>query len=70
MGKIFLIITGLSLVFFIACGPSAEEQEKQKKTADSAFEKERNIALENANNLLSDSASTEDSVAKAEPQKK
>lgn len=41
-----------SLFIFIACGPTQEEQEKQKKTEDSLMEIERNKALENADKLL------------------
>ncbi len=48
----------------MACGPSQEEQDKQKKTDDSLFEKDRNTALDNANKLLSDSTAAVDTTIK------
>jgi len=56
---------------FIACGPSQQEKEKQKKTEDSLFEKERNTALDNANKLLSDTTSkVKDTISKNKKEKK
>lgn len=57
MKKVFILISGLIMISFIACGPRNNE-EKQKKTEDSAFQKERNTALDNANKILSDSPAT------------
>jgi hypothetical protein len=65
MKKLFILIAGLIMISFMACGPSQQEKEKQKKTEDSLFEKERNTALDNANKLLSDTSSnTKDTVSK------
>ena len=65
MKKISILIAGLIMVSFIACGPSQEEQEKQKKTDDSLFEKDRNTALDKANELLSDTvAAVKDTTVK------
>ncbi len=55
---------------FIACGPSQQEKEKQKKTEDSLFEKERNNALDNANKLLSDTTTVKDTISKNKKEKK
>ena len=71
MKKIFVVIAGLMMFTFIACGPSQEEQDKQKKTDDSLFEKDRTNALDNANKLLSDTSMTgNDSVAKVDTKTK
>jgi hypothetical protein len=56
MRKIFILISGITLVSFMACGHSQKEQEKQKKTDDSLMEPERNAAINNANKLLLDTA--------------
>jgi hypothetical protein len=53
----------MSLSFF-GCGPSREEEEKEKKKLDSLMKPERDAAIENANKLLEDSSTTKDSVAK------
>jgi len=64
-------MAGLVVLSFMACGPSQEEQDKQKKTDDSLFEKDRNNALDNANKLLSaDSMPANDSVAKIDTKTK
>lgn len=71
MRKIFILISGITLVSFIACGPSQEEQERQKKIDDSLFEKDRNTALDNANKLLLDTAASgKDSSANTETKSK
>ena len=57
MKKMFMLMAGLTMISFMACGPSQQEKEKQKNTNDSLFEKERNNALDNANKLLSDTFS-------------
>jgi len=64
MKKIFILIAGLTMTSFMACGPSQEEQDKQKKIDDSLFEKDRNTALDNANKLLFDSTASIDTAAK------
>ncbi len=67
MRKIFILISGITLVSFIACGTSQEEQERQKKIDDSLFERNRNTVLDNANKLLLDTAASgKDSSANTE----
>lgn len=64
-------MASLVMFSFMACGPSQEEQDKQKKVDDSLFEKDRNNALDNANKLLSaDSMTSNDSVAKVNSKSK
>ncbi|MFA4853007.1 MAG: hypothetical protein WC868_08030 [Bacteroidales bacterium] len=58
MRKYFILISGITLVSLMACGPSQEEQERQKKIDDSLFEKNRNTVLDNANKLLLDTAAS------------
>lgn len=71
MKKIFVVIAGMMMISFMACGPSQQEKEKQKKTDDSLFEKERNNALDNANKLLSDTTpKVKDTVSKTKEGKK
>ena len=71
MKRLFLLIAGLLMLSFIACGPSQQEKEKQKKKDDSLFEKECNNALDNANKLLSDTTSTvTDTISKTKKEKK
>jgi hypothetical protein len=71
MKKLFIVLAGLTMFSFMACGPSQEEQDKQKKVEDSLFEKDRNNALDNANKLLSaDSMPGNDSVAKVDTKSK
>ncbi|MGD0710209.1 MAG: hypothetical protein ABR968_03435 [Bacteroidales bacterium] len=65
MKRLFILMAGLVMISFMACGPSQKDKEKQKKTDDSLFQKERNNALDNANKLLSDTTSnTKDTVSK------
>ena len=71
MKKIFVLIAGIIMLSFIACGPSSQEKDKQKKTDDSLFEKERNDALDKANKLLSDSTSNvKDTASKTKTKEK
>ena len=71
MKKVFIVMASLVMFSFMACGPSQEEQDKQKKVDDSLFEKDRNNALDNANKLLSaDSMTSNDSVAKVNSKSK
>lgn len=64
-------MAGLVMFSFMACGPSQEEQDKQKIVDDSLFEKDRNNALDNANKLLSDTSMTgNDSTAKGDSKSK
>jgi len=56
MGKFFILISGITLVSLMACGPSQKEQEQEKKKNDSLMEFERNDAVDNANKLLLDTA--------------
>lgn len=64
MKKIFLLLTLATVCGFIACGPSDEEIEKQKRIDDSLFEKDRNTALDNANKMLDTAMCPNDSMAK------
>lgn len=67
MKKIFLVAIVTTMFAFVACGPSQEEQEKQKRIDDSLMEKERNSAIDNANSILSDTvANIQDSTKKSE----
>ena len=70
MKKLFVLLSGIAMVAFIACGPSQQEQDKQKKVDDSLFETDRNTALDNANKLLMDTTPVKDTVAKVENKKK
>lgn len=70
MKKVFILIACFIMFSFIACGPSQQEKEKQKKTEDSLFEKERNNALDNANKLLSDTTTVKDTISKNKKEKK
>jgi hypothetical protein len=65
MKKAFIVLTGVMLFAIASCGPSQKEEEKQKRTDDSLFEKDRNTALDNADKFLSDTTVNKDSVAKA-----
>ena len=64
MKKIFFFILTLAMISFMACGPSADEEKKQKKIDDSLFEKDRNTALDNADKILSDSTTPVTDTAK------
>lgn len=64
MKKLIFLLSAIALTSFIACGPSKEEQEKQKKQEDSLMEPERDAAIDNANKLLADTAIQEDSIKK------
>lgn len=71
MKKITLFISTLIMFAFVSCGPSQEEQDKQKRTDDSLMEKERNSAIDNANSILSDTtAGVTDTAKKVETKKK
>jgi len=71
MRKIFILISGITLVSLMACGNSQKEQERQKKTDDSLMESERNAAVDNANKLLADTAASgKDSSANSETKSK
>ena len=65
MKKIALFMGVLAMFSFISCGSSREEQEKQKRVDDSLMEKERNAALEKANNLLADTVTSTSDTAKS-----
>ena len=67
--KLFILMSAVVMSCFVACGPSQEEQEKQKKIDDSLMEPERDNALENANKILADTTPANDSVAKVETKK-
>lgn len=55
----------------MACGPSAEEEKKQKKADDSLAQIDRNNALNNANKILADTSKPKtDSLAKKDKKKK
>jgi hypothetical protein len=70
MKKILYFISALAVVSFMACGSRVNE-EKQKKADDSIFQKERNNALDNANKILSDTATAKpDSMARKDTKKK
>jgi hypothetical protein len=70
MKKLFMLMAGLVMISFMACGPSQKEQDKQKKADDSAFEKDRNSALDNANKLLSDTTPKAKDTSKTKTGKK
>ena len=70
MKRSIVFLSGLMLVSLISCGPSQQEQDKQKKIDDSLFEKDRNTALDNANKLLTDSSQVKDTSAKKTETKK
>jgi len=71
MKKALVLLSGLTIITFVSCGPSQKEQDRQKKVDDSLFEKDRNTALDNANKLLSDtSAKGKDTTAKVGKKKK
>ncbi len=53
-----------------ACGPSQKEMDEQKRIDDSLMEKERNVAIDNANALLSDTTTTKDTMATIETKTK
>jgi len=57
--KKVIVLFSLTLSLFYSCGPSKEDQEKEKRKADSLMQTERNIAVENANKLLSDTLITD-----------
>jgi hypothetical protein len=69
MKKITLFLSTIVMFAFVSCGPSQEEQDKQKKTDDSLMEKERNSAIDKANSILSDTTAT-DTVKKVETKSK
>ncbi|NTW31143.1 MAG: hypothetical protein HGB12_00660 [Bacteroidetes bacterium] len=62
MKKIFFLFAALLMLSVVSCGPSREDQEKQKRISDSLFEKERNNALDNASKLLADTTVTDSAV--------
>jgi hypothetical protein len=70
MKKVFILMSALIMLSFMACGPSQEEQERQKRIDDSLMEPERNNALENANNIIADTTTANDSVAKKDTKTK
>lgn len=65
MKKILSLLFILMSLSFIGCGPSQEEEEKEKRRLDSLMEPERDAAIENANKLLGDTIA-KDSTAKIE----
>jgi len=58
MKKIALFLSIVAMFSFVSCGSSREEQEKQKRIDDSLMEKERDAALEKANSILADTATS------------
>jgi uncharacterized lipoprotein YehR (DUF1307 family) len=58
LGLLFVLIS-LSI---IGCGPSREEEEREKKKLDSLMEPERDAAIDNANKLLGDTTAKMDSL--------
>ncbi len=57
---LLLLVLGIS-----ACGPSKEEEARQRKKEDSLMEIERNAAINKANALLaSDTVNTENTAKK------
>ena len=62
MKKLFSVLAIIVALDFIGCGPSQEEEAREKKKMDSIMEPERDAAIENANKLLGDSTAN-DSVA-------
>jgi len=70
MKKLFWLFSVLVVALFMACGPSASEEERQKKIDDSLFEKDRNKALDNADKILSDTTTVKDTMAKKDAKKK
>ena len=57
-------MSAIVMLSLMSCGPSQEEQERQKKIDDSLMEPERDNALENANKIIADTTAANDSVAK------
>jgi hypothetical protein len=70
MKRSIVFLSGLMLVSLMSCGPSQQEQDKQKRIDDSLFEKDRNTALDNANKLLADTSKGKDTSAKKTETKK
>lgn len=56
--KYFILIL-LSSLFFISCGPSREDIEKEIQEQDSLMEPERDSAIETANDFILGTDSTE-----------
>ena len=58
MKNIKILLTSLSLISLVACGPGKDAEEKEKRKQDSLMEIQRNAALNNAEQLLNDSTVT------------
>jgi hypothetical protein len=58
MKNIKILLASLSLISMVACGPSKDAEEKEKRKQDSLMEIQRNAALNNAEQLLNDTTAT------------
>jgi len=61
--KYFILIL-LSSLFFISCGPSKEDIEKEIQEQDSLMEPERDSAIETANDFILGTDNTEPDSSK------
>ncbi|MEI6852460.1 MAG: hypothetical protein WCL06_06435 [Bacteroidota bacterium] len=63
MKNIKILLASLLFLSLVACGPSKDAEEKEKRKQDSLMEIQRNAALNHAEQLLNDTtAAATDSV--------
>ncbi|HNW97623.1 MAG TPA: hypothetical protein PKK00_04325 [Bacteroidales bacterium] len=70
MKKVAFALLYFSIVAFISCGPSEEEHRRQVQVEDSLSKIDGDIAIDRANDILSDTTAADSTITEKDKTKK